>query len=73
MSEVWITNPALGAAHDLKVRNSALVQYLDRGYEVREDQNDPEPEIEALPTPAPPTPEPPAAEPVGTKTTRKGS
>lgn len=45
MSEVWLTNPNLTPAHDMKVLRAAVGTWAGSGWQVREDQSDPEVEL----------------------------
>jgi hypothetical protein len=45
----WITNPNLTPEHDWKVDSSALGDWQRSGWQVREDQNDPAPELPEQP------------------------
>lgn len=58
--QYWITNPNLTPAHDCKVDAAALGEWARSGWQVREDQADPAPELpaDAAPTETVPAPDP---------------
>lgn len=45
MSEVWLTNPDLTPEHDFKALRAAVGTWAGSGWQVREDQSDPEVEL----------------------------
>lgn len=61
MSGVWLTHPALTPGHDFKAANEmAAGIWAASGWQVREDQSDPAPEVDetSVVTPDAPAPAP---------------
>lgn len=79
--QYWLTHPDLTPAHDWKVDAAALAQWARSGWQVRDDQSDPTPDLPTPPDPDSPdpaldsvedAPDPVAPSPAPRTTTKKG-